>query len=229
MSEAQPLIREFERCGHFGHLHRYDLFRQWLELTWAFCEGWRDAEAFRKAEARYTPEQQKAMGGLFTLYVELVEKHPFRDLLGETFMALDINSARAGQFFTPWLLARAMAEMCFDKETQMSQEDFEGLKMMRRERSAQAERNRVQAGDDYHAAVRMAHEAGLVLARRSESHYQLYRSREGWLLNVDPGNQRLYSDPNHPRPPYLGLPRPWTLPDVVRAMTRKEAGRAPTS
>lgn len=41
---------------------------------------------------------------------------PFEDILGELFMALDINSVRSGQFFTPGPVAEMMARMQFDKD-----------------------------------------------------------------------------------------------------------------
>ena len=53
---------------------------------------------------------------MFTLYVAAVEALPFRDVLGELFMELDVKSVRAGQFFTPWPVVLMMAKMQFDRE-----------------------------------------------------------------------------------------------------------------
>ncbi len=48
-------------------------------------------------------------------------------------------------------------------------------------------------------------------------HYQL-RGRD-WLINLYPGNQRIYRDSNKSKAPYLKLAfdRDWTLTDIVRA------------
>ncbi len=46
--------------------------------------------------------------------MDAVELDPYRDILGQVFMRLDINSVRAGQYFTPWDVAVMMARMQFD-------------------------------------------------------------------------------------------------------------------
>jgi len=45
-----------------------------------------------------------------------VEEQPFHNILGEIFMRLDVNSVRAGQFFTPWSVAEMMARMQFCRD-----------------------------------------------------------------------------------------------------------------
>ena len=49
------------------------------------------------------------------VYVDAVDADPFRDILGEIFMRLDVKSVAAGQYFTPGHLAEMMARMQFNR------------------------------------------------------------------------------------------------------------------
>jgi type I restriction-modification system DNA methylase subunit len=111
----EVLARAFENNSVFGHMHSYDLFRAWLEAAWAFLDAFHDREGFRKTLDHYTFEQGKEFGRMLEIYTQAVEEDPFQDILGETFMRLDVNSVRAGQFFTPMNIAEMMAKMQFDK------------------------------------------------------------------------------------------------------------------
>jgi type I restriction-modification system DNA methylase subunit len=97
-------------------MHPYELYRKWLEAVWAFMDAVRDPEGYRKCLDRYTREQGEEFGRLLGIYVEAVEQDPFRDILGEIFMRLDIKSVAAGQFFTPGHLAEMMARMQFNRD-----------------------------------------------------------------------------------------------------------------
>lgn len=119
ISAYEELGRSFENNGVFGHMHSYDLYRQWLEAVWALLDAVRDREAFRTCLNKHSRQQGEELGRLFGVYIDAVEEMPFRDLLGELFMRLDVNSVRAGQFMTPWPVAEMMAHM------QFSREDFE--------------------------------------------------------------------------------------------------------
>lgn len=71
------------------------------------------------------------------------------------------------------------------------------------------------ARKDLIEAETLAAQNGLYLRRCTDSHYQLRGAR--WLLNLYPGNQRLYRDPTKDQLGWLELPDPWTLLDVVHA------------
>lgn len=92
-------------------------------------------------------------------------------------------------------------------------------------REAKAERiarRRAESGA-FESARSIAEQRGMHLVQRSDVHYQLSPGIElamkqgAWLLNIYPGNQRLYSDKAKSRSPFLTVPSPWTLVDVVRA------------
>lgn len=78
---------------------------------------------------------------------------------------------------------------------------------------------RSEAGNEFDLAEQFAAANGLKLLQRSEQHYQLIGP--DWLLDVYPGNLRLYRPrpgTRHPkRAPYLRVPIDWDLVDVVRA------------
>lgn len=60
---------------------------------------------------------------------------------------------------------------------------------------------------------------GMDLRKNSDTHYSLFG--DGWLLDIYPGNQRLYRPENRePRAPFLELPNEWGLLDVVKAATK---------
>jgi hypothetical protein len=96
-------------------------------------------------------------------------------------------------------------------------DDFKALRHVR-SRDAMARRER--ADRDFGEAQRLAQQAGLFLRKCSPTQYQLSvwnSPASGWLINIYPGNSRIYADPNRPRPPYLRVPEDWGLIDAVRA------------
>lgn len=115
-SAFENLARAFESNHIFGHMHSYDLYRSWLEAVWAFLDAVRNPDGYRQCLDRYTREQGEEFGRVLGVYVDAVEADPFRDILGEIFMRLDVKSVAAGQFFTPGHIAEMMARMQFDRE-----------------------------------------------------------------------------------------------------------------
>lgn len=81
---------------------------------------------------------------------------------------------------------------------------------------------REAAAQVFDQARQLAHDVGLDLRKHTDSHYSLRGRQHGssWVLNLYPGNQRLYSDPKH-RGPFLKVPKPWTFSDVIRAAAQK--------
>lgn len=115
-SAFEELARGFENNPVFGHMHSYDLYRNWLEAMWAFLDAVKDPAGFKQCLDRYSGAEGAEFGRLLGLYVDAVENDPFRDILGELFMRLDVNSVRSGQFFTPEPIAEMMARMQFDQD-----------------------------------------------------------------------------------------------------------------
>ena len=116
-SAFEDLACGFESNHVFGHMHSYDLYRGWLEAVWAFLDAVRDPDGFKQCLDRYSRAEGEEFSRLLGRYVDAVEADPFRDILGELFMRLDVNSVRSGQFFTPEPIAEMMARMQFDEES----------------------------------------------------------------------------------------------------------------
>ena len=114
---STALLKAFEINHVFPHMHSYELYRKWLENVWAFLNAGHDLQSFREKLDKYNHKEGSEFGRLFNLYTDAVEQMPFRDILGEIFMKLDVNSVRSGQFFTPQPIAEMMAGMQFSRES----------------------------------------------------------------------------------------------------------------
>jgi len=75
---------------------------------------------------------------------------------------------------------------------------------------------RSAAGTGYPAVARRASHHGLTLLRHSSVHYQLAWP-DGGVLDIYPGNKRLYRAKGRKRAPFLKVPQDWILFDVVDA------------
>jgi len=113
---CEKLARGFERNGVFPHMHSYELYRNWLDATWAFLDAANDPQGFKECLDRHSHEEAAEFGRLFGVYMDAVEEMPFRDILGELFMRLNLNAANNGQVFTPKDVAEMMARMQFSRE-----------------------------------------------------------------------------------------------------------------
>lgn len=64
----------------------------------------------------YEKKEQKLFPQMFALLVEELELHPNQDLLGSLFMELEISNKHAGQFFTPYSVCEAMANVLIERK-----------------------------------------------------------------------------------------------------------------
>lgn len=104
--------------------------------------------------------------------------------------------------------------------------DTEIFKAINRERQEDGERRRLQATVDFRQAAVVASACGLRLTRYTDQHYQLGSINPRWLLDIYPGNQRLYRSKvgkQAVRAPFLALGwDDWTLIDIVCAARKHE-------
>ena len=63
--------------------------------------------------AKYTEAEREPFASMFGHIVLGMEDSPDQDFLGELYMNLNLGNDHAGQFFTPYSVCRAMAEMTF--------------------------------------------------------------------------------------------------------------------
>ena len=99
----------------------------------------------------------------------------------------------------------------------MGSEDYEIFKVLKQERMHDGIERRSLNKTLYQTARQLAASAGLVLIQHTEVHYGLSNPTAGWLLNIYPGNRRLYADRGRPKPPFLRVKPDWNLMDVVHA------------
>lgn len=107
---------------------------------------------------------------------------------------------------------------CADCDPEGGEVYFEAEK---RERNVYRRARRADAATEFDRAAQLAEDNGFRLRRCSDAHYQLVHVAKDWLLNVYPGNGRLYNDP-HRKPPYFGLDPGFSLIDVVQRAIQLE-------
>jgi hypothetical protein len=96
-------------------------------------------------------------------------------------------------------------------------EDYDVYRVLRAKRQRDGEKRRESANDIFREAQQLAAQAGLTLMQHTDAHYSLSNAPNGWLVNVYPGNRRLYHDRKRPKAPFLRLERNWSLVEVVNA------------
>jgi hypothetical protein len=88
---------------------------QFAEDTLEVAETWAKMRT-KYGEKRWVFERFSEAFGLLMVAAYPTDDTPsYRDIVGETFMQWGRPSAWAGQFFTPWTVAKLMAEMLTDK------------------------------------------------------------------------------------------------------------------
>lgn len=87
---------------------------------------------------------------------------------------------------------------------------YKAIKAIRKQ---DGQANRDDAVLKFDKARFLAEASGMTLVCHTSAHYQL--SNGSWLIDVYPGNQRVRADKQKAKAPYLDLPSPWTLLDVV--------------
>jgi hypothetical protein len=66
--------------------------------------------------AKYNKRELDCFGEMFGEIVNGIDACPDQDFLGELYMALELGNSRAGQFFTPYAVCRAMAAMTYGND-----------------------------------------------------------------------------------------------------------------
>ena len=105
-SSARHLSRDIETLANRGRCYRPD---EWLYFL---CQDVL-AGFGRRLQQPWDEERQEALYALSSLYGNLVGEHPWKDILGPTYMELGSSGQQRwlGQYFTPQTVASCMAEM----------------------------------------------------------------------------------------------------------------------
>ncbi len=76
----------------------------------------------------YTAEEQKVFPQLISILTMALERNPEQDFLGEMFMAMELGSHWKGQFFTPYSVCTAMANISIaDAKEKLSEKNWIGI------------------------------------------------------------------------------------------------------
>ena len=117
---SDPHKREFAKifdslCGAHS---RWEVWGDFISLAAYDISNAVDAvhrekrEEYREAIAkRYTPEELNRFAQLFTVTVDALDRNMRQDFLGSLLMQLELGNKNAGQFFTPYHLCEATAEV----------------------------------------------------------------------------------------------------------------------
>ena len=81
---------------------------------------------YMRAIQKYTKEEQNIFPDFFTHIVLGMEENPDCDFLGELYMGLELGNNKAGQFFTPYDICRAMAQCTINEDMLKSQIEKNG-------------------------------------------------------------------------------------------------------
>ena len=86
-------------------------------------------------------------------------------------------------------------------------------------------RENLMASEDVFEKAAVLAAANLCAMNRMPANYHfqfivINGDQPDYIYNLYPSTQRIYADPKH-RGPYLQIPKPWTLLDVVKAWVTK--------
>ena len=91
---------------------------------------------------------------------------------------------------------------------------YKDMRKLEEENKAESRQNSVNL---YVEAAKLAKQVGWILRKHTDAHYSLWESAEGFLLNIYPGNERLYYDYKKKKGPFLKLEINWNILDVIKA------------
>lgn len=118
-SEYKQLVDLFNKLT--GSKNLWEIFNDCIEMYALAFKNIYDINHFEENEKRYcniasnyTKEQMKIVTEILAVITEMIEENPFRDLLGNLYMQLNMGNDSQGQFFTPYSIAKLTAETAFD-------------------------------------------------------------------------------------------------------------------
>ena len=120
-SEYKELVNMFSELT--GSKSLFTVFNDCVECYAIALQNAFSTSRYEKLEKRYrdiisqyTQDEVNQICNIFVKLTDMTMKNPFRDLLGDLYMQLDMGSDALGQFFTPYDVSYLMAACTFDKE-----------------------------------------------------------------------------------------------------------------
>lgn len=125
MKTFRPKDAQKEFLQHFEQLmSRRSSWEVWADFVTMFAQAISNAVDKQQAErreadylkimSRYTRQEQELFPLLCAATVYALDANPEQDFLGELYMSLNLGNHWKGQFFTPYSLCQAMAEITID-------------------------------------------------------------------------------------------------------------------
>jgi hypothetical protein len=113
--DYKPIVKLLERnTGARRMVHVFDDFVEMFAISFRNSvdkRGWQEREdQYLRIAGKYDKEQLGRFAEAFALVVQAMEAEP-RDVLGHLYMSLDLGNEAMGQFYTPYDIARLMADM----------------------------------------------------------------------------------------------------------------------
>lgn len=121
-TEYKKIVKLFEKIT--GSRSMWQVFNDCIEI-FALCfqnqflfgkRFDKNEEKYKQIIKQYSEQEVQIIIEIFAELTNMVEQNPFRDLLGDLYMQLDMGSDALGQFFTPYHVAFAMAKSCISVE-----------------------------------------------------------------------------------------------------------------
>lgn len=118
MDYKKEFIKVIEK--DYSNRHISEVLRDFVEM--AKCSIANSVYQSDKLEEQYAKvaERYKSTSGfssMLAVTVEVLEANPDQDFIGNIYMEAEVSNSRAGQFFTPYTLAKMSATLTFNKET----------------------------------------------------------------------------------------------------------------
>lgn len=125
MKAFRPKDAQKEFLQHFEQLmSRRSSWEVWADFVTMFAQAISNGVDKQQAEhreadylkimSRYTRQEQELFPALCSATVYALERNPEQDFLGDLYMSLNLGNHWKGQFFTPYSLCQAMAEITID-------------------------------------------------------------------------------------------------------------------
>lgn len=92
-----------------------EMFAISIQNVFAFGKKHKENEdEYKRISSNYSKSELEKISRIFAKIIEMLEDNPFRDLLGDLYMQLNMGSDALGQVFTPYDLSYMMSEMTCD-------------------------------------------------------------------------------------------------------------------
>lgn len=113
----KSIVGIFEKLLHSGRHNRWNIWADFVGMaacTISIADFKRREERERlyaDISRKYNQDELLLFSSMFSEVVNALEENPEQDLLGETFMMLELGNDHNGQFFTPYSVCMAMASI----------------------------------------------------------------------------------------------------------------------